>query len=285
MSLTVTLVYNPKSGSAPSLTDLRNLAERQGVKINSTIELSDSLARNLKPAISRKAIIMTIGGDGTISSVAALVADTKATLLPLPGGTLNNFTKDLGISQDIEQALKNATSARPKQIDIASVENTHFINNSGIGIYPRSLQTRKRFEDHLGKWPAAAVAVIRTLVRFRNYKVCINGKEYKTPFIFIGNNPYTLKGIDRPHRIHLDKGQLFVLIATATTRIGIIKTILKAAVGSIQNDESLDSFVATSVTISSRHHRHVNVSHDGEVSRLSLPLTYKIHEKALRILY
>lgn len=129
------------------------------------------------------------------------------------------------------------------------------------------------------------VAVLRTLVRFRNYEVRVNGKAYKTPFIFIGNNSYTIKGIDRPHRTHLDKGQLFVLIATSTTRIGIVKTILKAAVGSMKNDESLDSFVATAVTISSRHHRHVNVSHDGEVSRLTLPLTYKMHKKDLRVLY
>lgn len=285
MSLAVVIVYNPKSGSALSLSELRKLCTQQGTAVETAIAVGSDLKKELMPYIKRKATIMAVGGDGTLSAVAGLLAGTEAVLLPLPGGTLNNFTKDLGIDQDIEQAFAKAVVAKVRRVDIAEVNGLYFINNSGIGIYPRSLQARKRFEDQFGKWPAALIASIRTLVRYRNYYVSIGDKEYKTPFIFIGNNEYSIDKTGVPQRARVNSGTLSAMIATSTTRLGIIKLFLAMAFGRLKYDESLVAFKAASLTIRSHKHRHVNVSHDGEVSRLILPLKYRLHPDSLRVRY
>ncbi len=44
--------------------------------------------------------IVAAGGDGTISAVAAAIAETGKTLGVLPLGTLNHFSKDLNISAE-----------------------------------------------------------------------------------------------------------------------------------------------------------------------------------------
>lgn len=283
MSLTVTIVYNPTSGSAPGLAELRKLCAQHDVSVAAAITIGLDLKKRLMPHIKRAATIMAVGGDGTLGAVAGLMAGTKAVLIPLPGGSLNNFTKDLGIDQDIEQAFARAITAKIRRIDIAEVNGTYFVNNSGIGIYPRSLRARERFEDQFGKWPAAFIAAIRTLVRYRNYHVRIGSTEYTTPFIFIGNNEYLVDAAGLPNRTRLDGGKLSVMIATSTTRVGIIKLFFAAATGRLHHEASLEAFTAAKLTIGSRNHRHVNVSHDGEVSRLTMPLQYTLHKGALRI--
>lgn len=281
--LSVTLVYNPASGSAMSLDDLHELFDKHDVVIDSTVTISKTLKRELRAPTKSGATIATVGGDGTISAVAGLIAGTGATLLPLPGGTLNNFTKDLGVPQDIDKALGHAVAAKPRAIDIASVNDNYFVNNSSIGLYPQSLQTRKRIEDRLGKWPAAVIGGIRALVRFRTYSVTIGNETLRTPFVFVGNNDYRLQTKQGPHRTQLDKGVLCVYIVKASTRLGLVRLFIVALFGRLRSEKSFDYRTAQSMTIDSDKHRSVHVSHDGELTTLSMPITYQIHGGTLNI--
>jgi len=93
------------------------------------------------------------GGDGSIASVAGVLADTEIPLGILPLGTLNHFAKDLGIPLQVEQAADVIADGFVRSVDLGEVNGESFINNSSIGIYPYLVVDRERLRE-----PAAVPA-------------------------------------------------------------------------------------------------------------------------------
>lgn len=281
--MSIVLVYNPHSGSALKLNELRKICKRHGITITAHIALSDTYKTQLKKYIKKDQVIAVIGGDGTISSVAALVAGTGAILAPLPGGTLNHFTKDLGIPQAIDEAFARLPAAKPRTIDAASVNDIVFLNNSSIGLYPSSLAAREELEGKkLAKWYAALIASIRALVKYRTYTVTIDKETFKTPFLFVGNNDYHLTDPDKA-RDDLTQGILSIYAVTTASRRELIGIVARALIGQLRTSSEFKVWRVSQITVHTKKPR-VKVSRDGELEKLATPLKYKIMPGALRIL-
>jgi diacylglycerol kinase family enzyme len=282
--MNIILVHNSKAGSGYTEAELRELCKKYGIHIEKCIAVNDTLTRTLAPFIEKGATIVAVGGDGTLSTVAGMIAGTKAVLAPLPGGTLNHFTKDLGISQDIDEAVSRLPHATAHLIDVGEVNGTIFINNSSIGLYPSSLRMRDRFERYVGKWFAAAISSIRALVRFRTYTVTIDDETFHTPFVFVGNNGYVFKGIAGVTRESLSQGALSVFIARTTSRLVLFKIVLFSLVGQMHLLDEFDERKTTRLHIESKR-KQLSVSRDGEVMHTRPPLDYVIKPGFLHVLY
>lgn len=278
------VVYNPSSGSSLSASELRTKCAAADLRVIRLIALSDDLDSALRSPIRNKAIVAVVGGDGTINAVAKKLVGTGATLAPLPGGTLNHFTKDAGIPQEIDSALKRIASGRSRLVDVGMVNDIVFLNNSSIGIYPRSLSTRERLEDSIGKWPAAAVGVIRAFIKFRTYRLSINGKSVVSPFLFVGNNPYNLDDFGGTNRTKLDAGVMSIYMTRAHTRLQLAKLFVFAASGRLHDADELVAYETKHKLEIASSHSHIQVAHDGEVTRLKSPIIYQIQPKRLRII-
>lgn len=281
--MNIVLVYNPKSGSSLSAKELRAKCAANKIKITKLVPLKPNIAKTLEPYIKSGRTIAAIGGDGTISSIAGIIAGTRATLAPLPGGTLNHFTKDLNIPQNIDEAFARLSSAKPRDIDVASVNGKVFVNNASFGIYPTSLKVREELEGSLGKWPAAVVGVVSAFMRFRIYTVTVNDRTIRTPFVFVGNNDYRLNDIGVTNRKYLDRGVLSAAIIRTTSRLHMVWVGMKVITGSANTVKEFETLTTDSLTIESKR-RSLHVSHDGEVSTMDVPLRFKIMKKSLHII-
>lgn len=275
------LVYNAKSGGAFSADALRASFKRHKIPLEALISIEN--LEELEHYLKDNVTVAAVGGDGTISAVAAMLAGTRSVLAPLPGGTLNHFTKDLGIPQDLDEALAALADASVRKIDVARVNNCVFINNSSLGMYPTSLRTRERYEQHIGKWPAALFAVLRSLVKFRTYKMTLGSETFRTPFIFVGNNDYEIDTVGTATRRALNKGHLCVFIAKTASRWTLLKIFLWTLVGKAKE---LDEFEVRKVSSFTLHaaRRRLHVAYDGEVKHMPPPLRYEIMSKALSVL-
>lgn len=259
------------------------LFEKADISVETFLDITkETTTKRIARYAHAGATIAAIGGDGTIASVADSVINTKGILAPMPGGTLNHFTKDAGIEQNLEQAIANLTSSKPRLVDVATVNKKVFLNNSSMGVYPSSLRIRERFEDTLGKWPAAVVGSVRAFLKYRLYTVTIDGKEYRTPFIFVGNNDYQLT--DTAQRTNLNEGVLSVYAITSSKRRSIVKLFFAALTRQLEQQDEFISFTTHSLTIHTKRASSVNVSTDGEVTRQSTPLEYTCLKGALRII-
>lgn len=278
-------VYNTHSGSAVPLKDLKEKCLAAHLKVDEFIKVSQSYGAILKQQVKKDDMVIIYGGDGTISSVITILADTDCVFAPVAGGTMNHFTKDLGISQEIDEAIARLTQPKPRRIDVADVNGKLFVNNSSIGFYPLSLRTRERLTPRIGKWPAAVFGVIGALVRYRTYDIAIGKRHLRTPFIFIGNNDYRLEtaGISG-NRTRLDKGELSIYTIDASDIARLVALVGRLLFTRVSKLPGVHVWKGEQVTITSRHEKAISISRDGEVSKVSLPIVYKILPKKIRII-
>lgn len=277
----VVLVYNTGSGGHTPLKELKQFFSDASIEITDHIKVAQGFEAKLKPHITNKAIIAVVGGDGTMSNVTNLLKDTGAILMPIPGGTLNHFTKDLGIPQVIPDALQYFKSAKTTKIDVGQIDGKVFINNSSIGFYSDSLFERDEREKKYGKWPAMIISTIEAFFRYRTYKVTIDGKQYSTPLVFVGNNKYKVRGFSF-QRSNLTDEVLSVYIVRGKSRLNLFFASLSLLSGQKNIPKKLKSFTTKEVTITTKH--TLRVSRDGEYEKLPSPLHYKIQGSSVNIL-
>jgi diacylglycerol kinase family enzyme len=242
------------------------------------------MAREL--ARARVDAVVAAGGDGTINAVAAGLAGTDVVLGVVPLGTLNHFAKDLGVAT-VEAALDTIAAGHVEQIDVGEVNGRVFVNNSSIGLYPEMVVQRdaERRRKHRGKWPAMLRAAARTLLRFPllHVAIAIAGKVMSahTPFVFIGNNEYERDVRALGKRRRLDRGQLSIYTIRATRRLHMFWVLLRAIIRHGKPPELEEHAVERAQIVTSK--RSLRVALDGEVVRMTPPLTYRTRPKALRV--
>lgn len=135
------------------------------------------------------------GGDGTIVSVAESAVRHGLPLAVFPGGTLNHFARDAGVA-DIESTAAAVEKGYASVVDLATVvvDGSHtvsFVNTATFGGYPDSVRLRERLEGRIGKWPAAAVAMIRVLAAAEPLEVTLDGTSRAVWMLFVGNGCYS----------------------------------------------------------------------------------------------
>ena len=251
-------------------------------------ELAEA-ARSAVERANRKEIdaIVAAGGDGTIGTVAAALADTGIPFGIIPLGTLNHFARDMRIPLDIEAAVEVIAAAHERTVDAAEVNGRIFINNSSIGVYPfMVLEREERRRYGIGKWTAmvwAALDVLR-LFPLRRFHVYANGRceNRRTPCLFVGNNEYRLDLLGLGKRDRLDRGELWLYIAKQQTRLSLVWFTFRALLGLTHPGTDLECFAAGEAAITSKRKR-LNVATDGEVQWMAPPLHYRTRPGALRV--
>lgn len=240
-------------------------------------------------ASSDAELVVAGGGDGTINAVAASIVGTPKILGVLPLGTLNHFSKDLGIPQDLAGAVAAIKNGHKISVDLGEVNGRIFLNNSSIGLYPRIVRQREQQQNRLGrgKWYAAFVAALTVFRRdpFFRVEFEIDEKHFsrKTPFVFVGNNEYAMDLYHIGARPSLTNGKLSVYFLRRGGRWGVIVMLLRTLFGRLRQWEDFETILTTEITINVRK-RSVMTALDGEVVIMETPLNYRIRPKALTVL-
>ena len=294
MSQPIEVIINAGSGSVEAEETKRQLTqlfEENGVDANIHLAKDGGEIVELAKKLSNgeAEIIVAGGGDGSVSAVAEEVLKADKILGVLPLGTLNNFSKDLQIPQEIEEAVRVIAERLVKTIDVGEVNGHIFVNNSSIGLYPQIVKRREK-QQRLGhgKWRAAFWAALKLLKRSPFFAVRLETEKgtriVKTPFVFVGNNEYTIDGTRLGSRERLDEGMLFVYLAPRTRARDLPLLLAKALVGRARQSGEFEIVRASDVWIDkSRSGRAQHVALDGEIRIINTPLHYQTRPGALRV--
>jgi diacylglycerol kinase family enzyme len=237
----------------------------------------------------RPDVIVAAGGDGTVSMVAAALVDQDIALGVLPLGTLNHFAKDFGLPLEIDAAVAHVVQGRPVRVDVGEVNGRIFVNNSSLGLYPDIVRERERQQRRLGrgKWPALVWATLAALRRypFLSVRLSVDGRaqQWRTPFVFIGNNPYLMEGFAIGAREGLQDGVLSLYVAQRAGRLRLLQLALRALFARLRQARDFSATSAAEIRVESRHHR-LRVAFDGEVAVMTPPLLYRIRRASLQVL-
>ncbi len=292
-SRTVTCILNGAAGSCEAEEASKALgrvfAER-GTSVRIVLPAAgEDLAAHARRAVDeRQPLVVAGGGDGTIGAVAGALVGSDTVLGILPLGTLNHFAKDLNIPLHLDGALNTLLAGREMCVDVGEVNGRVFLNNSGLGLYPRLVREREAQQSRgWSKWPAFLHALWVVFWRHKRLRLRLRldgGDEvvYRTPFVFVGNNAYIIEGLDMGTRLRLDAGRLCVYTAHRAGRAALVRLVFQALLGHLPPG-ALDAMEAVEFCVQTRK-RHLSVSTDGEVHLMPTPLQYRILPKALRVM-
>lgn len=289
----IEVIINGGSGSVEAeetKRELSELFEENGIEANIHLAQNGGEIVKLAKKLSNgeAEIIVAGGGDGTISAVAEEVLKADKILGVLPLGTLNNFSKDLQIPQEIEEAVRVIAERRVKTIDVGEVNGRIFVNNSSIGLYPHIVKRREKQQRlGYGKWRSAFWAALKMLKRSPFFAVRLETEKgtriVKTPFVFVGNNEYEMDFFHIGRRAKMDDGKLSVYFLHRSGRKGLFLLVLRTIFGRLRQTKDFKEIFVEEITIETRKKR-VLVAFDGEVENLETPLRYKIHKQVLRVI-
>ncbi|MEV0360734.1 phosphatase PAP2 family protein [Nocardia sp. NPDC050697] len=190
------LVVNPHSASGAGANFA---AELRGLLPAATVLELDpgrDLVADLERGIAAGGItaLGVSGGDGTVSCVAGVAVRHGLPLAVFPGGTLNHFARDAGVEDPARTvgALNagEVVLADTARVDLDGAEHRDFVNTASLGGYPDFVRIREQWERRLGKWPAAALAMIRVLLRARPVHAEVDGESSALWMLFVGNGRY-----------------------------------------------------------------------------------------------
>ena len=272
------IILHGKSAGDARLRAAVNGARRDGhtIDVRLTWEAGDAarLANEAVREAERGAIdcIVAGGGDGTINEVfaaafsAGLPGHCSLGLLPL--GTANDFAHSAGVSaKDIAAALRIATHAVPRRIDLGLLNGRAFMNVVSGGFGSRvTAETDPKLKKLLGGLAYA----ITGIARFAELSEChgsfrAENFSWQGDFLAlaIGNGRYAGGGIPLCPNALMNDGLFEVTILPAmdrTARLDSYPQLLRRGVASIQ--EKLVVTRTSWIEYESRYDLNVNL--DGE---------------------
>lgn len=286
-------MVNPSSGDrGVDPTDLVRYAWPKATLLypDPDVSLSEQLSRAIGQSQPPVRALAVAGGDGTVAAVASVAADHGLPLALIPAGTLNHFARDIGVHS--MAASDRATEAGAAVgVDLAEVRigkadeepaRRWFINTASLGGYPEMVQLREKLESRMPKWPAAAIAMIRTLRRARPFTVQLDGETRLVWMIFLGNGTYEPKDNAPSRRPALDTGLLDLRYLRADLPYSRARFVLAALTRTLRTSHVYRQRDVPELTVrlldSDRR-----IALDGEVGPLGRLFHFRAHPSALNV--
>jgi diacylglycerol kinase family enzyme len=234
-------------------------------------------------------VLLVGGGDGTISAAAEIAFGAGVVLAVLPAGTMNLFTRALGLPQDLEGALTALADGEVMAVDIATANGRSFIHQFGVGIHARLVRIRDEltYRSRFGKMLASVRAVASAIVnppRFAVEIVTPAGRERRTASgIAVSNNPAGDGHI--PYADALDQGLLGVYVAAPMSSRALLGLLIRVLVGRWRNHPAVLEKEVTELTlVFPRRKRSARAVIDGELIELDPTVEIEIHPRALKVI-
>jgi len=173
----VAFVINPfsKDGKYQNfVSELRSLLHEPKIFISRSKEDTQDFIRQ---QWQKTDIFVAVGGDGTISSVAAQLAGTHKILAAYPMGSGNGFARENGFGKDVKALVRKLENVQSKTIDAIKINGIFSINVSGVGFDGAVAHS---FEKTVSRgFFNYILATVKTFFRFKDIQVDFLNRNYQ----------------------------------------------------------------------------------------------------------
>jgi diacylglycerol kinase family enzyme len=288
----LTVIVNASAGSASNArTDIERALRRHRCEATIALVNGGEIRAEAERAAARGHTLVAAGGDGTVSTIAAVAIAARRRFGVIPLGTLNHFARDAGIPSDIDAAVDVIVAGRAVPLDVGLVNGRPFLNNVSLGFYVRIVRERRE-EQRRGrrKWIGFAIGMARAWLDYRpiTVRLTVDGADLirRTPFVFVGNGPYEAEGLDIGRRCSIDalqNAELSIWIAPDAGRLELLRLSVRALAGRLASDIKFESFRAGRALVETAL-RHPTAALDGELVPMSGSIEFAVQKAALEAL-
>lgn len=236
-------LVNPSSGggAAPAaVLPVARLLRGAGARVDVSYSPGVSECRRLAvEAIGRGDVVVAVGGDGMVASLAGCVVDAGGVLGIVPSGRGNDFARQLRIPADPEPVAKTLLDAEPRSVDVirAHTEGRSCVVvgslYAGVDSRASELVDRAHRLPRAVQYPYAAVRALLTF-DFPSYRIVLDGTEhrYEACTVVVANSGFYGAGMHIAPDASVTDGLLDVVVIRAASRLALVRSLPKLYDGS-----------------------------------------------------
>jgi diacylglycerol kinase (ATP) len=181
-------------------------------------------------------LIFVWGGDGMVQRCVDVLAGSGAKLAVVPAGTANIFASNLGIPQNIAEAVEIGLHGQARTLDVGTLNGERFAVMAGAGLDARMIQAADgNLKDRFGRLAYIWTASKNLRTEPFEAKIQVNDElwyEGPASCILLGNLGSLFGGIEAFDDASPDDGLLDVGVTNAEGLGQWTRTVARTAVGS-----------------------------------------------------
>ncbi len=282
------LLVNPASGggAAPAaVVPVARALREAGAAVEVTYSPGPAACRSLVAhAVDRGHVVVAVGGDGMVASLAGSVVAAGGVLGIVPSGRGNDFARELGLPTEANAVAATLLRTPPRSVDVIEVGEHLVVGSVYAGVDSRASE----LVDNAHRLPGALqypYAAVRALATFHpaRYRIEVDGvlHEHRAATVVVANSGYYGSGMHIAPHASLTDGLLDVVMIRAASRLRLIRSMPKLYDGSHVELDEVIVIRGRSVSVASAE--PVIAYGDGELlSRL--PVTATVRPGALQVL-
>jgi len=199
------------------------------------------------------ALVIAVGGDGTVRACAEVLAGGSVPLAIVPAGSANLTARALRIPGRLEPALAVAFGGQSRAIDVGKADGTMFVAMAGIGLDAAVVGAARGLAKRLAGWSAYALAATgQLLLRPVTFSIRIDDGDpllRRARCVTVGNSGALPGGFAIMPAARPDDGRLDVVVLAPAGLLGWVDVGYRVAVGSRRDDVQLERYQARTVEI------------------------------------
>ncbi len=290
----VSVVFNTRSagGQAAGLREcIETELTQAGMRLQwFSPQRSALLDSCCEAAVASADLVIAVGGDGTVRSVAQAARAAGKPMAIVPTGTYNYVARHLGIPPEPADACRLVIDGETRRVACGDINGRLFFNHAAFGLYTRIIAARERHTALLGRSRVTAVlsglATLFNRYPVLNLEMTIDGAERsgRASAVFFAANPLLLASIDTDFSQHCEGSALGLVIMQRQKRRRLLMAAVRALFGRLAHAPSFDLITVRSACVDvKRRRRRLRVSIDGEIIKCPLPLEIHYQADAVQI--
>lgn len=269
-------LVNPSSGggAAPgAVVPVARLLREAGATVDVTYSPGPhAMVELVDQAVARGDVVVSVGGDGMLSSLAGPVADRDGTLGMVPAGRGNDFARMLGLPEEPEALAQVLLEGTVRSIDLLAVTGVapgrRLVAGSvyaGVDARAAEIVDRATWLPRSLQYPYAA---LRSLATYQpgHYRVSVDGveHEYAAATVVVANSAYYGSGMKIAPAASVEDGTLDVVVIEAASRIALMRSLPKVYDGAHVQLPEVTVLTGTRVEVRGTSRNPIPTGADGE---------------------
>jgi YegS/Rv2252/BmrU family lipid kinase len=271
-----TFLVNPASGggAAPAaVVPVARILRDQGAEVDVTYSPGPkAMGALVAAAVDKGDVVVSVGGDGMLSSLAGLVSAAGGTLGVVPAGRGNDFARMLGLPTDPAEVAELLLAGDVRRVDLVSLTlpgaEPRVVAGSvycGVDARAGEIVDRSQWLPRKAQYPWAALRALATYSPAR-FAVSVDGdeREYAAASVVVANSAFYGSGMKIAPAATVSDGVLDVVVIEAASRLSLMRSLPKVYDGAHVHLPEVTVLTGRRVELRADAPRPVPVGGDGE---------------------
>jgi YegS/Rv2252/BmrU family lipid kinase len=271
-----TFLVNPASGggAAPAaVVPVARILRDAGAEVDVTYSPGPrAMGALVAAAVEKGDVVVSVGGDGMLSSLAGLVSAAGGTLGVVPAGRGNDFARMVGLPSEPAEVAALLLAGEVRRVDLISLTLPGAVPRivagsvySGVDARAGEIVDRVHRLPRKAQYPYAALRALATYSPAR-YLVSVDGveREYAAANVVVANSAYYGSGMKIAPAAQVADGVLDIVVIEAASKLALMRSLPKVYDGAHVDLPEVTVLTGKRVELRADASRPVPVGGDGE---------------------